>query len=242
MTRSRPQPGPPMPQTPRQISDSVLLSAWVLADHVHATDVDGDLVFLDVAADAYYCLPGATAQVEIASNGWSVAIEDEMLAAELQQANLVRPLAAGFNRPDRTRPNPPQASAIRYEHPRPRPGDIQAVITTTLDVALNYRGRPFHEIIDRTSAASRRGRPPRRDLLEVVDGFHRWIPFAPLSGKCLLRAFALLRLLQREGHSASWVFGVSTWPFQAHCWLQVGELVLDDTCERVAAYRPILVV
>lgn len=231
-----------MPHTSRPISDSGFPTVWVLADHVHATDVDGDLVFLDVAADAYYCLYGAEAQVEIASNGWSVAIGDEALAVELQQAEFIRPMAAGFSQPDRLKPPPPLASAIRYEHPPPRAGDIPEVITTTLDVALNYRGRPFREIINRTSAAGGLGRSSHRDLLDVVDDFHRWIPFAPLSGKCLLRAFALLRVLQREGHSASWVFGVSTWPFQAHCWLQVGELVLDDTCERVAAYRPILVV
>jgi hypothetical protein len=37
------------------------------------------------------------------------------------------------------------------------------------------------------------------------------------------------------------VFGVRTWPFHAHCWLQCDDVVLDDQADRVAAYAPILV-
>ena len=42
--------------------------------------------------------------------------------------------------------------------------------------------------------------------------------------------------------AAVWVFGVRTWPFSAHCWLQIGDAVLDDDPERVGIYPPILAV
>lgn len=79
-------------------------------------------------------------------------------------------------------------------------------------------------------------------MLEVIASFHRWAPFAPAPGKCLLRSFMLLRLLRRHGHDARWVFGVRTWPFRAHCWLQAGDVVLDDDVEALVALTPILVV
>jgi hypothetical protein len=48
-----------------------------------------------------------------------------------------------------------------------------------------------------------------------------------------------LRIL---GFDADWIIGVRTWPFMAHCWLQVGAVALDDDVERLAAYTPILAV
>ena len=69
----------------------------------------------------------------------------------------------------------------------------------------------------------------------------RWIPYAPVRAKCLVRSFLLLRWLVRRGHGAYWVFGVTTWPFRAHCWLQCGAVALDDDVERLAAYSVIMV-
>jgi hypothetical protein len=31
-------------------------------------------------------------------------------------------------------------------------------------------------------------------------------------------------------------------PFGAHCWLQEGDLILNDSVERVGAYTPIMIV
>jgi hypothetical protein len=50
----------------------------------------------------------------------------------------------------------------------------------------------------------------------------------------------LLEFLAARGLAADWVFGVRTWPFSAHCWVQAGGIVLNDTVERVAPYRQIL--
>ena len=43
-----------------------------------------------------------------------------------------------------------------------------------------------------------------------------------------------------EGIATQWLFGVRTWPFAAHCWLQIGNLVVGDRLERVRFYTPIL--
>ena len=50
----------------------------------------------------------------------------------------------------------------------------------------------------------------------------------------------LAAFLRSLGHRPTWVFGVRTWPFQAHCWLQVEDIALDDEAERLCAFAPIL--
>ena len=57
-----------------------------------------------------------------------------------------------------------------------------------------------------------------------------------------MRSFVLLRFLQRSGLNARWVIGVRTWPFSAHCWLQIDDTALDDAWERLVVYEPILAV
>jgi hypothetical protein len=79
-------------------------------------------------------------------------------------------------------------------------------------------------------------------MVALVAAFHRWACWTPAPAKCLIRSFMLLRLLRRHGFDARWVFAVRTWPFEAHCWLQAGPVVLDDAVERLTAYHPILAV
>ena len=135
----------------------------------------------------------------------------------------------------------PAKSALRDRYGVPTLRDGMQIAVAIADMLAAYRGRPFKEIVD--AGRAQRTRPPSvsEQLVETVDDFHRWAPFAPTSAKCLLRAFMLLRLLRRQGHDALWVFGVRTWPFHAHCWLQCEDLVLDDEPDRIRAFTPIMV-
>jgi hypothetical protein len=80
------------------------------------------------------------------------------------------------------------------------------------------------------------------DAIALADAFARMAVWVPVSRKCLIRSLLLLLFLARAGAKADWVFGVRTWPFGAHCWVQSGETCLDDEPERLAGYHPILVV
>lgn len=64
-----------------------------------------------------------------------------------------------------------------------------------------------------------------------------WVPG---EGECLQRSFQLRHVLAARGVRADWVFGVRTWPFNAHCWLQIGDLVVGDRLARVRRYTPIM--
>ena len=57
---------------------------------------------------------------------------------------------------------------------------------------------------------------------------------------CLFDSVCLFNFVSRYGFYPALVFGVIAEPFRAHCWLQEGDTVLNDSVERVLAYTPIL--
>lgn len=201
--------------------------------HVHAACVDDDLVLLDEAADAYSCLPGAAAAFSAA---------DPRLRDYLVGVGLASPGRAATLRT----PPPPLPSFDLRDGARaaPRADDWLRLTAALADVAIHYRARSFRYILDHARAARPRtvagDDPAERQRLCRV--FAEAAPWLPAPGKCLVRCFLLLSFLRRAGFDATWVVGVRTWPFQAHCWLQHGEAALEDAPERLAAYTPILAV
>jgi hypothetical protein len=65
---------------------------------------------------------------------------------------------------------------------------------------------------------------------------------APAAPRCLPDSLALLDHLARRGLGGELVFGVKLNPFSAHCWVQRGDLVLNDALDHVTLHTPILVV
>ena len=196
---------------------------------------DEDIVVLDTRADLYSCLPEAAG---------SITLSQTIIEASDDIVDQLR--AAGFCDPG----DPPAARAIP-----PLPGralDHDRVVPTALD-----RFAVIHAI----TAAWRTGpgRKPLAQLLEqdchhrtdavdltraarVTAAFVQLLPWDPAQAACLYRAWLLRRALQTRGLDAVWVFGVRTWPFAAHCWLQIEDRVLDDDPDRVAQYTPIMAV
>ncbi len=60
--------------------------------------------------------------------------------------------------------------------------------------------------------------------------------------ECLFDSLTLLNFLARYGIFPDWVFGVQARPFAAHCWVQLDEIVFNDTVEHVGGYTPIMTV
>lgn len=55
--------------------------------------------------------------------------------------------------------------------------------------------------------------------------------------RCLLRSLALQAFLANYGRASALVFGVRLHPFRAHCWLQQGSTVLNDTLEVIGSFH-----
>lgn len=74
----------------------------------------------------------------------------------------------------------------------------------------------------------------------LIAAFKDLRPLYPRPYLCLFDSLALLEFLASYRSFPRIVFGVVADPFHAHCWLQEGNVVLNDDLERVGKYRPIL--
>lgn len=212
-----------------------------LRDHVHAVVIDDDVVFLDIQRDTYACVPAVSDRLIVDEARRVRAVADPIFASELRQAGFLS--AQGAPPLPRWPVRPVAASAMSSPFEAPRWPDPLHTAQAMADLAKGYWRQPFANLVAWTAegATERGSDPPDLPLLKVVAGYHRWSPYLPAPGKCLLRSFVLLRFLRRHGHDARWVFGVRTWPFRAHCWLQRGDTVLDDDADALVALTPILV-
>jgi hypothetical protein len=65
-------------------------------------------------------------------------------------------------------------------------------------------------------------------------------PLYPRRYLCLFDSLALLEFLAGYHSYPRIVFGVVADPFQAHCWLQEGDMLLNDDLERISRYKRIM--
>jgi hypothetical protein len=99
-----------------------------------------------------------------------------------------------------------------------------------------YRALTRLERRRRTSAPV----PSLDDASGLMAAFKELRPWYPRVYLCLFDSIALLEFLASYRVFPRIVFGVVADPFQAHCWLQDGEVVINDSLERVRRYTPIL--
>lgn len=121
----------------------------------------------------------------------------------------------------------------------PVPGLTRAVVRNW--IAL--RTRPLHTIIERHRALRR----CHADAEQIVSGdmlsaYHRKRRLIPIKKNCLLDSLALDSWLGLRGGPRRIVFGVTSEPFLAHCWVQSDTAILNDSHDHVRRYSPILVV
>jgi len=205
-----------------------------LASGIFSAVVGDDLVFLDVGADAYHCLADAAACVVLGDRTLSGPVA---LVAVLRAGGLVTDRAE----PYRVTPLPP----IVERRTGLEDGDAGSMAGFAHLWGAERRARrslcglPLAEVLALPGEAGPADPDPKH-IAQLTSLFARWLPWVPVQGACLYRAVFLRTLLRRAGQDATWVFGVRTWPFAAHCWLQAGDVVLDDGVDRVRSFTPIM--
>lgn len=216
---------------------------WRLTPHAYAAVCGDDLVLLDVQRDSYFCLPQAGQGLELALGDRRLGRLDPDLAGDLAAAGLVEADGPVLSR--QVEWIPPAADLLSRPLPTPRVSEIAGLTASLTSMAVNYRRRSFAALLARAQERRKNVGPETADPeigLRAALAFRTLLPWSPVQGACLFQAVLLLDYLGRRGQSADWVFGVRTWPFIAHCWLQSGAVVLNDTVDRVRAYQPILIV
>jgi hypothetical protein len=218
---------------------------WRLAPHVHLAVIDADMVFLDVLMDRYHCLPDGALAMVVQADGRGLEPRDETMATTLARAGLIVETDDGSTVQAPHRPRPVRESLVGDRPPAPSWRDLPSLAAGFADSVIGYRPKSFAALVDearRHCGLAVDDAPPSGALQDVVRTFHRWNVYAPISGKCLLQCYVLQRALWRRGMAARWIFGVATWPFRAHCWLQAGDVALTDPVDRLIPYSPILAV
>jgi hypothetical protein len=90
------------------------------------------------------------------------------------------------------------------------------------------------------SPRAKRGEPDAAGVL--IPAFLIAARLSPRHLDCLPSALALRRYLGWRGVRTDFVIGVKIAPFAAHCWLQIEDVVVGDSLERVRGFTPIRIV
>jgi len=206
------------------------------AGGVHLARVGDDLVVLDLNADAYACMPELGARLT-RREGCALEGLTRVEAEELAATGLFSHTPSG--EPRRPLPGTPCRTSRGRPAGRGTVREAAQFAGAVLHARRTFPGRPLKALVAPPMPRPRSA-TPEDTLVRRAVLFDRWLPWAPGQGVCLYRAFTLRSFLGAAGLSADWVFGVRAWPFGAHCWLQAGDVLLDDDLDRVGLYTPIL--
>lgn len=223
---------------------------YQLREGLSCCDVGGHMIFLDTAQDRYFKLIGP---LEKAMRGFQVhgdvapmPVDGLVTARILVEASGPKARAAIANI------CPPARSAIEQsattpDH-RPSPAIVFELMATIWSTRRHLKSRTLKTNLDEASAYRDRkagalgvaaATALEEKLLQANWQFAHARPYVPIEPTCLLDSLSLLRFLSRRGLPATLIFGVMSEPFAAHCWVQVGDIVLNETLSDANAHTPI---
>lgn len=226
---------------------------YLLREDLSYCDVDGHLIFLDIAQDRYFKLTGALenamrrfqAHADVAPTlvndlvAARILVEASDLKARTTVANIRRPTCSAIEQPTLISDRRLSAATVFEVMATVWSTRHQlktCTLKTNLDAASTYRDRKTDADEIATPTAH------QRLLLQVNWQFAHARRYVPIEPVCLLDSLSLLRFLSRRGLSANIVFGVTPEPFAAHCWVQAGDMVLNEALFDTHAYTPIRIV
>jgi len=120
-------------------------------------------------------------------------------------------------------------------------------LCASIAARLALRWRPIASVVSRARARKARSGAARDPNITIARSLvAAFVHLRPLlfttKDACLADSLALILFLARYRLFPTWVFGVQTGPFAAHCWVQQGDVVFNDTPDHVRRYTPILTI
>jgi hypothetical protein len=239
------------------------MARYALAEHVFVC-LNGDhLVLLDLKADRYWALEASkTAGLASLVSGWPVtgAVSGATEETPSEETTAAIDLLRGRGLLAET--SPPGKDATPVSAPTPvsellseietAPGPpvrswltfVKGSVIAKFVLRIWRFERVIREVRRRKALLGSQAPPPDlQHVRKLVEAFTRYRIFLFSSkDECLYDSLALIEYLARHGVYPDWVFGVQTRPFYAHCWVQYGGVVFNDTVEHVSGYTPIMVV
>jgi len=241
-------------------------ASYFLSPHVHVCVAGKQVIFLDLERDKYLAVAHAhpigrwvrgwplpqTGSVTAVQDGAAARVpgpENGLLTQMISQGLLVTDPALGKEAAP-VAAEKPKVALVEYDlHVRPRatPRQLWNFCAAFAAARWSLKHRPIKEVVQ--AARRRKKRASAASALdigairELVTAFVHVRPlFYTARDGCLLDSVTLTHFLARYGVFPTWVFGVRTEPFYAHCWVQQGDYVFNDTPDFIKGFSAILVV
>lgn len=188
------------------------------------------VIFLDLCHDRYFRLD------ETRQREWLAGFGQGPAAAWFQPPLLARP-------DDWRRP---RASSPALREPKFSLARVAQSLWVQRRVEARLAAKPFLTMLEDLrrliDSRTRAGAPLSARGQAIVAGFEYARLLRSSVDRCLPRSIALAGCLAACGDRSHLVLAVTVAPFTAHCWVQHGETVLNDSLAEVQRYEPILVV
>jgi hypothetical protein len=239
------------------------MQSYFLAPHVYPCVTEDHVVLLDLARDKYVGV-GREQMSTLAARvkGWPLvgtSAADERSPNTRAEAVLAKMLAAGMLTTDESvgkearplkMPDPSMALVEPQLEWRPAVGflDVVRFLFASTITALMLRFLPIRVVMGgvmkrKAGALARRDRFDAEVARRATAAFIRLRPLVfGAQDRCLYDSLSLTRFLSYYGQFPTCVLGVQTGPFGAHCWVQEGNVVLNDEPEYVRRFTPIFAV
>lgn len=234
-------------------------SSCYLSRHVFFCLADEHYVFLDLRSDEYLCL-GRTQTDEFKDllNGRHLFDESSAVVQTLLENGLLVENETCGKRPAPQHVDTASASLIVGSGCRPpdasppdngRPGiapvHVRKFFAAATVASWNLRWQPIKHtvrLVERRKLANRDAFAPADSatIVNLFTIFQTLRPYYPRPYLCLFDSLALIHFLARFGVFPQWVYGVKLEPWGAHCWVQAGDLVVNDIIDNVNGYTPIM--
>lgn len=219
--------------------------SYGLRDDLSFCLVNGFPIFLDMGNDRYFRLSG---NIEPSFMAWlKNACEESDIAPLVERKILTtsstrkKNLFVSVQRP--------QVSALELPFP-----SIACTPSTLIEVLVTIGWTQFQLRTKGIKAATEIWSEPdnepnptatvdnnRSTLLASTHDFLQARRLLPIGTRCLPDSIAMAKFLNRRHMRVNVVIGVTGTPFSAHCWVQLGAMVLNDTLGNVKMYSPIRV-
>jgi Transglutaminase-like superfamily len=241
-------------------------ASYFLSPHVHLCVSGKQVVLLDLERDKYLAVAHAhpvgrwvmgwplpqTGPAPPAQDGGPARVpgpENGLLAQMISQGLLVTDPALGKEAAPVVADQPKVAlvESDLYARPRPTLGQLWNFCAAFVAARWSLKHRPIKEVVQAARLRRRHASAtPSVDIATVRELVTAFVHMRPLfytaRDGCLLDSVTLTHFLARYGVFPTWVFGVQTDPFYAHCWVQHGDFVFNDTPDFIKGFSPILVV
>lgn len=216
-----------------------------LSSGISYCETGGRLVFLDRHRDRYFCLSGeAETGFRNLARGPSTQHHDDAVIERLLTYGLLDP-AAEDDLPVACPGPPTPVTSLVDEDERCRFTRAGRALFGLAAISLELKLRPLHRCIARIERCKARlppgGTNSGASAREIAAAF-RWTGLLiPSLDQCLPRSIALAHALVDAAIRPTVILAVRLRPFGAHCWVQVDDLLLNESLDQARTFTPILV-